>query len=225
MRIMKSNKKINREIIITIMLILLANRLGVYFFDRYGFWPVILTIVGFFAAFITLVLLLVKRPEKTLKKRTKEIQYTYSREVAVPPEFLFSMFYDADFYQRVYDHIDIYIDREEVGGHIVSTFHSNKGIQTNYIKITQWDPPFLLGTEITIDNITTIHNRKLEKTEKGTRFTVHSQIIYTSTSRLALFIFSFNNRKLDRVLENHWNQFIKEAENEYEMRKDQQMAL
>lgn len=113
-----------------------------------------------------------------------------------------------------------------MGGYNVSTFQTPKGIETNCTEITNWNPPFELGTQITLEShagsATTIHNYHFEKIPTGTFYKVQSRFVYTGIGRLSFMITKFT---LKRSLKKNWTKITNEAEKEYIMRKNREMAV
>lgn len=216
------NKKISLKNLVWLIAALIAAPLGRYLTDQYGFWPILLTLAGM----ILLMILFVIWIESPQKMKTREVRCEYSREVQVPPEFYFSSFYDAEFYHRINKNLlDLDIDRKEVGGHIISTYQTEKGVKTHCIEITKWNHPLELDTKITLESnagsTTTIHHHRFEKTPKGTFYQVQTRIIYNAGfGKLSFMITSLAVKK---SMKKHWDYIIKEIEKEYEMRKNSNM--
>lgn len=220
MCIMKLNRLPWGIILIPILVVGIMN----FLVEKYGGWTTLLMIVGGIALLYMLLKGLASLGNKPSKEFKKELHNEHSYEVAVPPGFMFSMIYDPKIQRLLSDNlIDIYIDREEVGGRIVRTFHTKSGAQTNYAIITQWNPPLSLETQFSIEKLITINDRwYLEKTEKGTRLTMSSHTIYYAPNKINLLIFSIFNRKSRRRKPEVW---IKEVENEFTTRRKEHVSI
>lgn len=152
-----------------------------------------------------------------------EIRYQITYEVSVPPEFFYAMLTDIDVLRRANPFafpIEVYIDKEEVGGHYVATFRKQDGeIDTHTHKITALDPPFLFQTEISLDEGITIHTHQIERTETGTRYTLHTRYIYHKINWLHLLFFPIVKKRGYELLKLDRDRFVEEVENEYVWRK------
>jgi len=168
------------------LILLILVVIVVVLINYFGFWPVVLILTV-----LTIILVWFLKPIEEM-----ELTCKYSRKTTAPPEFLFSLFFDADFRNRLDSDrnrssdsnlVDMYVDREEVGGRIFYVYEEYEG----YKEITKWNPPFEIGYSNPFGDIGTMyHNLHFENMPKGTCFTAQCRFTFNSTSnRIYLIIY------------------------------------